>query len=92
MGSDFVACEIVLGVVFGAVFVSIFGMGVYSCLQRRSRMTKLQKQCEEVAAETEEKQQKLKWITGMPNLADDDSLLADDTSVNASCVFSDLRL
>lgn len=77
-------CEIVLGAVFGAVLVAIAGLGVHACVRRSNRVTVLQQQCVELTAQAEEKQQKLKWLTGVDNLAENESLFADETTSNGS--------
>jgi hypothetical protein len=81
---DFVICEVVVGVAFCVIFVTIVGVGIYNCLQRKARMAMLQNQCDEVEAMTAEQQLKLKWITGVTNLADNESLFTDDFTSNAS--------
>lgn len=81
---DFLICEVVLGVVFGALFVTIVGLGVYNCLQRRNRMLMLEAECVKLEAMAEEKQQKLNWLTSVTDLADDGGLFLDDMSSNAS--------
>ena len=81
---DFLICEVVLGVVFGAFFVTIVGLGVYNCLQRRNHMLMLEAECVKLDAMAEEKQQKLNWLTSVTDLADNGDLFLDDVSSNMS--------
>ncbi|KPA79067.1 hypothetical protein ABB37_05597 [Leptomonas pyrrhocoris] len=88
----FTIVAIVIGIVFGAVFITLICLSVFTCLIYRRRMTALSNQCAEVTSMTEETRKKLSCVTGVVNTADNESMFSDNGSANASFVSGGSRL
>lgn len=81
---SFLIFEAVAAGVFGIVLIALLAVSIHACVQRSSRMRERRCDCEELKDMIAEKEQKLNWLTGVPELANDTDLFADDGASNGS--------